>query len=96
MLQIHVQLFSRQVSYLNNFNEKDAYILNINYFICFYFSYFVIVPNEPLKGPGFAKFPESQTVHENQPVTFTVETEKDADKGNKYNLSKFYYIFNPC
>lgn len=43
----------------------------------------ILVPNEPLKGPGFAKFPESQTVRENQSVTFTAETDKDADKGNK-------------
>ncbi|XP_035210044.1 twitchin-like [Stegodyphus dumicola] len=42
----------------------------------------VLVPNEPLKGPGFKKFPESQTVHENQPVTFSAELEKDADKVN--------------
>ncbi|GIY57115.1 twitchin [Caerostris extrusa] len=40
----------------------------------------VLVPNEPSKGPGFSKFPESQTIHENQPVTFTAELEKDADK----------------
>ncbi|XP_071038443.1 twitchin-like [Parasteatoda tepidariorum] len=40
----------------------------------------IIVPNEAVKGPCFTKFPESQTVHENQPVTFTAEVEKDADK----------------
>ncbi|XP_013785867.1 twitchin-like, partial [Limulus polyphemus] len=38
----------------------------------------VLVPKETLKGPGFAEFPQSATVIENQPVTFKLKTEKDA------------------
>ncbi|XP_023233613.1 myosin light chain kinase, smooth muscle-like [Centruroides sculpturatus] len=60
----------------------------------------VTVPNEPVKGPGFVKFPESVTIHKGQSVTFSAETEKDAKKvtwmkdGNPIDTSSTHHQFS--
>lgn len=59
----------------------SIHVIIVGNFLIFKLFNIFAVPNEPVKGPCFKKFPESQTVHENQPVTFTAEIEKDADKG---------------